>query len=195
MFYKGKWFKSTTLRDSGKGKIKANVMFDGKKQPCYITCINSQITESRKQIKVIFVYGLGEAPMMLATNREIRSKDDTIRIVRDYLKRWRIEEYFRFKKQHFGFENFRVRGLKAINALNTYLTYAIGLITLFSMKSKYNQLKANVLAEANSLRMSVSFDYYRLASGIAGLLLNAHAGIKDWFKPLRPKYKQLSFFS
>lgn len=194
LFYKGKWFKSTTLRDSRKGKIKTNVMFEGKKQPCYITCVNAQITESRKQIKVIFVYGLSDTPMMLATNREILSKDDTIRVVRAYLQRWRIEEYFRFKKQHFGFENFRVRGLTAINALNTYLTYAIGLIALLSMKSKYNQLKATVLSEANSLRLSVSFDYYRLAKGIAGLLQNAHAGIKDWFKPLRPKYRQLSLF-
>lgn len=194
LFYKGKWFKSTTLRDSRKGKIKTNVMFEGKKQPCYITCVNSQITESRKQIKVIFVYGLGDTPMMLATNREIRSKDDTICVVRAYLKRWRIEEYFRFKKQHFRFENFRVRGLPAINALNSYLTYAIGLIAMLSMKSKNNQLKANILAEANSLRLTVCFDYYRLAKGIAGLLQNAHAGIKDWFKPLRPKYKQLSLF-
>ena len=160
----------------------------------YITCINSQITESRKQIKVIFVYGLGETPMMLATNREIRSKDDTIRVVRAYLKRWRIEEYFRFKKQHFGFENFRVRSLTAINTLNAYLTYAIGFIAVLSMKSNHNQLKARVLKEANALRLSVSFRYYRLAKGIAGLLKNAHTGIKDWFKPLRPKYRQLSFF-
>lgn len=196
LFYKGKWLKSTTLRDSRKGKIKTNVMFEGKKQPCYITCVNSQITESRKQIKVIFVYGLGETPMMLATNRDIRNKDDTIRIVRAYLKRWRIEEYFRFKKQHFGFENFRVRGLIAINTLNSYLTYAIGLIALLSMKSKYNQLKVNILAEANSLRMTVCFDYYRLAKGIAGLIQNAHAGIKDWFKALRPPrvFRQLSLF-
>ena len=195
LFYKGKWFKSTTLRDSRKGKIKTNVMFEGKKQPCYITCVNSQITESRKQIKVIFVYGLGETPMMLATNRNIHSKDDAIRVVRAYLKRWRIEEYFRFKKQHFGFENFRVRGLTAINTLNAYLTYAIGFIALLSMKSKYNQLKTNVLKEANSLRLNVCFDYYRLAKGIAGLLKNAQAGIKDWFKPLRPKYRQLSLFT
>ena len=131
---------------------------------------------------------------MLATNREIRCKDDTISVVRDYLKRWRIEEYFRFKKQHFGFENFRVRSLKAINTLNSYLTYAIGFIAVLSMKSKYNQLKVYILTEANSLRLSVCFLYYRLAKGIAGLLKNAHAGIKDWFKPIRPKSKQLSLF-
>ena len=194
LFYKGKWLKSTTLRDSRKGKIKTNVMFEGKKQPCYVTCVNSQITESRKPIKVIFVYGLSETPMMLATNRDVLSKDDTIRIVRDYLKRWRIEEYFRFKKQHFRFENFRVRSLTSMNALNSYVTYAIGLIALLSMKPKYNQLKAIVLKKANSLRLTVCFHYYRLAKGIAGLLQNAHAGIKDWFKPQRLKYIQLSLF-
>ena len=85
--------------------------------------------------------------------------------------------------------------MQAINTLNTYLTYAIGLIALLSMKSKYNQLKANVLAEANSLRRCVCFDYYRIGKGIAGLLQNAHAGIKEWFKPLRPKYKQLSLYT
>lgn len=195
LFYKGKWMKSTTLRDSRKGKIKANVMFEGKNQPCYITCINTQITESRRPLKVIFVYGLGEKPMMLATNRDIHSKEDTIQIVRDYLKRWRIEEYFRFKKQHFGFENFRVRGLKAINALNEHLTYAIGLLAILSMKSDCNQLKSCILREANPLRKKVFFKYYRLALGVCELLKNAHTGIKEWFKPLRPQYQQLSLFS
>ena len=169
-------------------------MFEGKKQPCYITCVNSQITESRKPIKVIFVYGLSDTPMMLATNRDILSKDDAIRVVRAYLKRWRIEEYFRFKKQHFGFENFRVRSLDAINSLNSYITYAIGFIAMLSMKSKYSQVKADVLQEANSLKATVLFLYYRLGKGIAGLLDNAHTGIKDWFKALRPKCRQLSLF-
>lgn len=194
LFYKGKWFKSTVLRDSRKGKIKTNVMFEGKKQDCYITCINSQITESRNNIKIIFVYGLGDTPMMLATNRDICNKGEAIQVFRDYMKRWRIEEYFRFKKQHFKFENFRVRSLTAINTLNKYLTYAIGLIAVLSMKPMRNKLKTNILRKANALKQTVYFKYYRLASGICELLKNAHTGIKDWFKPIRPKYQQLSFF-
>ena len=39
---------------------------------------------------------------------------------------WGIEEYFRFKKQEYGFENFRVRSLK-INNLNKLLTCTIGM--------------------------------------------------------------------
>ena len=58
--------------------------------------------------------------MMLATNKAIKSKEDVVSIVRTYMSRWRIEEYFRFKKQHFGFENFRVRSLMSINNLNAF---------------------------------------------------------------------------
>ena len=61
---------------------------------------------------MVLVYGIGETPMMLATNKGIKSKEDAIGIVRNYMSRWRIEEYFRFKKQQFGFEGFRVRSLR-----------------------------------------------------------------------------------
>ena len=53
---------------------------------------------------------------------DIKSKDDVIKTAKLYFSRWKIEEYFRCKKQLFQFENFRVRKLKAINSLNFYLT-------------------------------------------------------------------------
>lgn len=52
--------------------------------------------------------------MMLATNKKIKSKEDVVNIDLTYFSRWRIEEYFRCKKQMFQFENFRVRKLAAI---------------------------------------------------------------------------------
>ena len=39
--------------------------------------------------------------MMLVTNKAISNKDDVIKIARLYFSRWRIEEYFRAKKQIF----------------------------------------------------------------------------------------------
>src|SRR5690606_21027098 len=115
IFWKGKWFKSTVLRDSRKGKIKTTLTFkeDGKmkQETVYISHLNVKITASKKAICLVLVYGLGETPMMLDTNRPLQSKEDVIRVVRDYMSRWRIEEYIRFKKQHFQFEDFRVRGL------------------------------------------------------------------------------------
>ena len=97
------------------------------------------------------------------TNEIIEGKDDVIRIVRLYMSRWRVEEYFRFKKQHFGFENFRVRNLTSINNLNQLLTYAIGLIGLLAEKKSKNQLPNQLIHNARVLRKDVSFYYYQLA--------------------------------
>lgn len=58
------------------------------------------------------MYGLADTPMMLATNIDINGKDDMYKIARLYFDRWKIEEYFKFKKQEYSFENFRVRTLK-----------------------------------------------------------------------------------
>ncbi|HHW74865.1 MAG TPA: transposase [Firmicutes bacterium] len=103
LFWKGKWFKSTTLRDSRKGKIKTSLTFkkDGKeiKATVYISHLNIKITASKNPVTLILVYGLGKTPMMLASNKKIHGKKEAVRIVRTYMSRWRIEEYFRFKKR------------------------------------------------------------------------------------------------
>jgi hypothetical protein len=193
LYYKNKWISATALRDTRKGKVKANVMFDGKMTDCYISCVNVRITASRKPLKLILVYGLGETPMMLATNRPVQSKDDAVRVVRAYFSRWRIEEYFRFKKQHFGFENFRVRSITSINSLNQYISYCIGFIAMMEGKDAGSCLKAAILNNANAIRQKVIFLFYRLAKGIAGILSYAKCGVRDWFDPPRPPFRQLSF--
>lgn len=193
LFSKGKWYKATTLRDSHKGKIKSNVMFQGAKHECYLSCLNVKITESKKALRLILVYGLGEKPMMLATNRIIQSKDDVVRVARMYFSRWRIEEYFRFKKQHFHFENFRVRSLSAMNSLNQFLGYAIAFLVLLTQKTNSSALKSGILSRANPQREQVSFVMYRFGLGVLRILACAHTGIREWFHIGRPKYIQLEF--
>ena len=83
--------------------------------------------------------------MMLLTNKEIRSKNDVIKIAKLYFSRWRIEEYFRAKKQIFQFENFRVRSLKSINALNMLITLCMAFLTHITMKRKNSALKAKII--------------------------------------------------
>ena len=60
--------------------------------------IDVQITASKKDIDLVLVYGLTEHPMMLATNKDIKSKEDVIAVAKQYFSRWKIEEYFRCKK-------------------------------------------------------------------------------------------------
>ena len=186
-----KWLKITTLRDSGKGKIKMKINFQGEDKECYISTFKVQITANKKWINVVFVYGLGDTPMMLASNIQIKSKEDVIKIVRHYMNRWRIEEYFKLKKQEYHFENFRVRSLQSINNLNKLLTYTIGLIALLSEKIGKKEFVNRIIKESNSLKDTVFLWFYQLARGIYKILSNARNGIKDWQKIRKPKIQEL----
>lgn len=148
-------------------------------------------TASKKDIYLVLVYGITEHPMMLATNKKIKSKEDVVNIALTYFFRWRIEEYFRCKKQMFQFENFRVRKLAAINALNFYITLCMAFPAHMSMKSETHALKAAIIQKADPIKEKVQFSYYRLAKGISGILSYAKEGIRLWFRTKRPSYRQL----
>ena len=191
LFFHGKWVPATQLRNQRKGKIKTSFYYKGKKHEAYLSHIKVQITASRKDIYLVLVYGITEQPMMLATNKEIRSKDDVINVAELYFSRWKIEEYFRCKKQMFRFENFRVRKLKAINALNFYITLCMAFLAHISMKPETNAQKVSIIQKANPIKKKVHFCYYRLAKGIIGILSYAKEGIRLWFRTKRPVYRQL----
>ena len=191
LLYHNKWTKATELRNRRKGKVKADVFYKGKEHTAYLSHVKVRITASRKDIYLVLVYGITEHPMMLATNKEIRSKDDVIRIARTYFSRWRIEEYFRCKKQTYQFENFRVRKLEAINALNFYITLAMAFLAQEELSPETNALKVSIIQEADPIKEKVSFCYYRLAKGISGILSHAKEGIRLWYRTKRPTYRQL----
>jgi hypothetical protein len=191
LLFHNKWVPATELRNRRKGKITTPVFYNGRQHQAYLSHVKVQITASRKDIYLVLVYGITEHPLMLATNKELKSKDDVVRIARLYFSRWRIEEYFRCKKQVFQFENFRVRSLKAINALNFYITLCMAFLSLISMKSETSALKASIIQAAAPIREKVLFQYYRLAKGISGILSYAREGVRLWFKTKRPAYRQL----
>ncbi|MHB8063420.1 MAG: transposase [Ruminiclostridium sp.] len=191
LLFHNKWVAATELRNRRKGKISTPVFYKGKNREAYLSHVKAQITASRKDIYLVLVYGITEHPMMLATNKELKSRDDVIRIARLYFSRWRIEEYFRSKKQVFQFENFRVRRLKAINALNFYITLCMAFLALISMKSESNTLKVSIIRTAAPIKERVQFCYYRLAKGISGILSYAKEGVRLWFRTKRPTYRQL----
>jgi hypothetical protein len=194
LFLKGKWLSAPVLCASRKGKFKTTVKFQSEEKACYLSVVNVNITESKKPLRLVLVYGLSDTPMMLVTNRKIMGKDDAVKIVRTYLSRWRIEEYFRFKKQHFGFEHFRVRSINAIRNLNAFLTYAISFMNKVAGKAQTHRLKVSVYRRAGAINKKVLFHYYRIAKGLAAILSCAKSGIKAWYKPKRETNPQLCFF-
>ena len=181
--------KAIFVLDRGYDDNKMFLKLDGLKQDYVI-----RLTAKRKLCfhgKWIPATQLRDHPMMLATNKEIRSREDVIKVAKTYFSRWRIEEYFRCKKQIFQFENFRVRKLTAINALNFYITLCMAFLAHISMKSETNVLKACILQKADPVKEKVHFCYYRLAKGISGILVYAKEGIRLWFRTKRPAYRQL----
>lgn len=191
LLYHNKWTPATELCNRRKGRVKTSVFYKGKEHEAYLSHVRVQITASRKDIYLVLVYGITEHPMMLATNKAIKSKDDVVQVARTYFSRWKIEEYFRCKKQMFQFENFRVRKLNSINALNFYITLCMAFLAMISMGSETNALKVAIIKTADPVKEKVFFCYYRLAKGVSGILSYAREGVRLWFRTKRPKYRQL----
>ena len=191
LFYHNKWIMATELRNRRKGKVRMPLYYKGKTHEAYLSHVKVQITASKKDIYLVLVYGITEHPMMLATNKEIKSKEDVIAVAKHYFSRWKIEEYFRCKKQMFQFENFRIRKLSAINALNFYITLCMAFLAYISMKPETNALKVSIIQKAAPIKEKIYFCYYRLAKGISGILSYAKEGVRLWFRTKRPAYRQL----
>ena len=189
LFYQNRWFSATELCARRKGKVKMKLHYRGKDHDAYLSHVKVQLTASKRDVNLVLVYGITENPMMLVTNKLIHSKADVMAVASTYFGRWRIEEHFRAKKQIFGFENFRVRSLAAINALNFCLTVAMTFLTRIAAKRK-SELFHAIIQAADPIKQKVHFYHYRLAFGIQQTLTFAKSGIKDWFKPLQPDRAQ-----
>ena len=180
VYINGKKHNVGDIAKRKKGKVKINLQFQNEMKECYATCIKVKITANKSNINLVLLYGLGEEPLIIATNVPIKSKEDVIRIARGYINRWKIEEYFKFKKQEFGFENFRVRSLTSINNLNTILSYTIGFMAILYEKSNNNKFIKIIITESKSLKNKVSLWFYQISRGIAEILKNSRTGIRQW---------------
>lgn len=80
--------------------------------------------------------------------------------------------------------------LKAIRALNFYITLCMAFLAHVSRKPETSALKVFILQKADSVKKKVHFFYYRLAKGISGILAYAREGVRLWFRPRSPAYRQ-----
>lgn len=156
-----------------------DLMFEGEKKACYISHTKVQLEKIGKEYEFITVYELGEEPLMLLTNREIKTTTDLRKVVRIYFSRWRVEEYFKAKKQEYGFEKYFVRTLKAMNILNMFLTMLIGYIQTIAEKININILGIKLKYASDSLREKVVVWLSQLARGLKVILRTARTGIRN----------------
>lgn len=166
---------------------------DNEVHEVYVSHTRVTLPYNKKDYELVFVYGLSEErPLILLTNRNIKSKEEVIKVVRLYFYRWRVEEYFRTKKQEYDFENIRLRTLKSINNLNLMLTIFMGYLGIKVEKINKNLLTIKIIYASESLREKVSVWTGQIARGIGKILELAHTGIKEWQHiEERNKYRQL----
>lgn len=176
-----------------KGKMRMELWFEDEKYEVSVSHTRVTLPYNKKNYELVFVYGLSDTrPLILLTNRSIHSKKDIIKVVRLYFYRWRVEEYFRAKKQEYEFENMRVRTLKAMNILNLMLRIHMGHMAILAEKMDNKLLSIKIIERSKALRNKIIVWLSQMARGIAEILSCARNGIKEWKKvEKREKYKQL----
>lgn len=196
VIYKNKTVNILELAKRFKGKYKLEYKDkSGIKRSVKISIMPIKLCEfGNTELNLVAVYGFGKVPMMLITNLRSDDKRLCTAVCKVYLMRWRIEEYFKFKKQSFDFENIRVQSLKSIRNLDLLLTIAIGYVAEVSGKAENIRMCAEVIEVSKRLFGAPDFVYYAVADGIFEILKYARTGIGRFFS--LPQYDgQLSFFS
>ena len=195
MLFKGKKRLVKEVAATRKGKIHTKLMYKGENTDCYISYTTVQFPKMKeKDLSLVIIYRKDEEsdPMYLLSDLPIKTKDDVLKIARTYMMRWKIEEYFKAKKQNYDFENFRVRNLRGINNLNLILSCVMLHIGILSDKIDFKLLIIKIIEASKSIKKTAIVWYGQISRGIKNILSYAHEGIRKWQKiESREKFKQL----
>lgn len=183
VIYKGRTQNIMNVATKYKGNYRMDFIDKrGKKAECKISYIPVKLCEfPDKDLVMVVVYGFGSQPMMLLTNLELSEKKKLCLIAaKVYLMRWRIEEYFKFKKQQFELEDLRVKSLKSIRNINLLATLATGYIGMISSE-KEDTIFMLELKECSKRIYSIpKFVFYALGYAIERVLAKTRSGIKTF---------------
>jgi hypothetical protein len=193
--YKGKTINILTLANRFKGKYSLKFKKkNGIEADCKISIIPIKLCfRPNEDLQLVICNGIGKEPLMLITNLKSDDKRLAVAVTKVYLMRWRIEEFYGFKKQQFDFEDFRVRSLNSIRNLDMFLTIAIGYIGIISEKSEENSAFAEVIVISKRIFGKPKFLFYAVADGLFAVFTKSRYGVSEFLrKPA--KSSQLSFF-
>lgn len=158
---------------------------DGRKINCKISIVPIILPKyPGKSLNLVICNGFGKEPLMLITSLKSDDKRLCVTVVKVYLMRWRIEEFYKFKKQGFRFEKFLVRSLKSIRNLDLLLNIAIGYIGLLSEKINESILVFKIIEASKRLYGLFKFTLYAISDGLFEIFSKLHSGIGSFFVPI-----------
>jgi hypothetical protein len=192
VLHKGEKVRLKTLAGRYKGKYAlAFKAKNGKTANCKISIVPVSLPDYPDTVlNLVICNGLGKEPLLLLTSLDSSDRRLCVTITKVYLMRWRIEEYYKFKKQSFGFEKFLVRSLKSIRNLDMLLSIAIGYLGILSEQINESVEVMDVIVASKRLSGLSKFTFYAIVSGLAEIFAKLSVGISSFFKRF-PKSNQL----
>lgn len=185
-----------TEAEKRKGKINVSVKYKGKPTTLRVSHIEARINNYRDKLTILFVYSLFESePMVLLSNRKIHGCNDLIKLTLNYISRWKIEDFIRFKKVEFALENFRVKSLVSINNLFYYLDNAILFLAHIIETKHQNRFYVDLMNISKRIKEKVSIEYYQLYSGLKRVFTSNKKGVKNYKQVERWEYEQMTLFN
>ena len=159
----------------------------GKKIQCKISYIPVKLCAfPQKDLVLVAVYVFGKNPMLLVTNLEIQEtsqkKKLCIIVTKVYLMRWRIEEYFRFKKQQFNFEDLRVMSLNSIRNLDFFATLAVGYLGIFYSGNNGSPFMDMVFECSKRIYKIPKFVFSAIGYTFKQIFSKTSSGIMNYFR-------------
>jgi hypothetical protein len=129
---------------------------------------------------LVVIKGFGKQPMLLLTNKEVNIYDgrELWRIVEIYLTRWKCDECYRYIKQSYNLEDFRVMSYTSIRNIIVFvhaIAYFTSIYIGISLKLKIMVQKIFILSKR--FFGVPTFFNYAMADGIYELLKKARNGI------------------
>ena len=191
--FKNKKKNVLEVAKSRKGKYKMIAMrSNNQDQELYVSYTRVNMTDKDKEeFTLVFVYGLGNDPLMLITNIKVQDGNDAIKIARMYIDRWKIEEVHRAEKTAYNYEDMRVRTLNQLNNLNFIFMITLGFICYQIEKIDSKLLSIEILIRSQSLKEDITVRISQFASGITEILKYSHNGINEFKKYNVKERKQL----
>ena len=193
--YKDNSINIRKLADRFKGKFVLRFEKKNRKQvDCKIAIVPIRLCfRPDVDLNLVICRGLGQEPMLLITNMKNDDERIAVTVTKVYLLRWRIEEFYRFKKQQYGFEDFRVRSLNAIRNLDLLLTVAIGFIGLMSEHADDKRIVMELIHISKRIFGVPRFRFYAIADGLFAVFARCKQGISHMLRT-KPKSRQLCLF-
>ena len=183
VIYNGKTQNIMDVANKYKGNYRMDFMDrHGKKIECKISYIPVRLCEfPARDLVLVAVYGFGAQPVLLLTNIKITEKKKLCLIAaKVYLMRWRIEEYFKFKKQQFELEDLRVMSLQSIRNLNLFATLAAGYIGIMDPEKEGTIFMMELRECSKRIYDIPKFIFYALGYAIRRVLAGTRSGIKGF---------------